>query len=112
MKKLGKIPTTVSYNSVVRSSKYLITLMNPKWKALKHKFIDSLGHWKTLATVARRYLSSPQSSVASNSLFSEIKVIDSNRRRRLLNDKVEMLTFIKCNLLSVKNQLKTNRPHT
>ena len=38
------------------------------------------------------------SSVTSESLFSEIGVIDSNCRRRLLADRIEMLTF---NVLSL-----------
>ena len=85
-------------------------LDEPLMEGPKHKFIEPLEYWKNhkqkysaLATVARRYLSSPPSSIASESLFSETGVIDSNRRRRLLADKIEMLTFIKRNVLSVKS---------
>ena len=71
--------------------------------------MDPLVYWKNnkerypaLAKVAKRYLSVPPSSVPSESLFSETGIIDSNRRRRLLSDHLEMLTFIKHNLVSMK----------
>ena len=107
MKKLGKTPTAIPHNSVEKISKMIsVYLDEPLMEGPKHKFIEPLEYWKNhkqqysaLATVARRYLSSPPISFASESLFSETGVIDSNRRRRLLADKIEMLTFIKRNVL-------------
>ena len=52
--------------------------------------------------MARKYLSALLSSVASESLFSDVGIIDSNRRRCLLAERLEMFTFLKCNLLSMK----------
>ena len=78
---------------------------NPKNK----KFMDPLEYWinnkkryPVLAEVAKKYLSAPPSLVPSESLFSETGIIDSNRRRRLLSERLEMLTFIKHNLVSMK----------
>ena len=76
----------------------------------KHKTITNpLEYWKNnrerypfLADLAIKYLSAPPSSVPSESLFSETGVIDSNRRRQLLSECLEMSTFIKCNLVSTK----------
>ena len=69
-------------------------------------FENPLEYWKTnqqryviLAALARKYLSAPPSSVASESLFSDAGIIDSNRRRCLLAERLEMLTFLKRNLL-------------
>ena len=78
---------------------------NPKSKLFK----NPLEYWKNnkqcyviLAALARKYLSAPPSSVASESLFSDAGIIDSNRRRCLLAERLEMLTFLKRNLLSMK----------
>ena len=110
MKKLGKTPTVIPHTSVEKISKMISDYLDePLMEGPKHdKFIEPLEYWKNhkqqysaLATVARRYLFSPPSSVASKPLFSETGVIDTNRRRRLLADKIEMLTFIKRNVLSV-----------
>jgi len=83
MKRLGKTPT--SHNSMEKISDYLD---EPPKEGPRHRFIEPLEYWKNhkqqysaLATVARRYLSSPPSSVASESLFSETGMIDSNHRR-------------------------------
>ena len=51
-----------------------------------------------LAVMAKKYLSAPPNSVPSESLFSDTGIIDSSRRRCLLAEKLEMLTFIKRNL--------------
>ena len=58
--------------------------------------------YPALAAVAKRYLSAPPSLVPSESLFSKTSIIDSNRRRHLLSEHLEMLTFIKHNLVSMK----------
>ena len=75
---------------------------NPKSKL----FENPLEYWKTnqhryviLAALARKYLSAPPSSIASESLFSDAGIIDSNRRRCLLAERLEMVTFLKRNLL-------------
>jgi len=105
MKKLGNSSTAAaSQNPVERMiSDYLD---EPPMEGPKLKFVKPLEYWKShnqrffvLAKMARKYLSSPASSVASESLFSETGIIDSNRRRRLLAEKIEMLTFIKRNLV-------------
>ena len=56
---------------------------NPKSKLLE----NPLEYWKTnqhryviLAALVRKYLSAPPSSVASESLFSDAGIIDTNRR--------------------------------
>ena len=56
---------------------------NPKSKLFK----NHLEYWKNnkqryviLATLARKYLSAPPSSVALEALFSDVGIIDSNRR--------------------------------
>lgn len=113
MKKLAKPTSSSSSPSSFREKvSTMVTdylkepvIENPKNK----KFMDPLEYWKNnkerypaLAEVAKRYLSAPPSSVPSESLFSETGIIDSNRRRRLLSDRLEMLTFIKHNLVSMK----------
>ena len=69
---------------------YLDELVTENLKS--EKFMDPLEYWinnkeryPVLAEVAKKYLSAPPSSVPSESLFSETDIIDSNRRRRLLN---------------------------
>ena len=77
---------------------------------LKSKlFKNLLEHWKNnkqhyviLAALARKYLPVPLTSVASESLFSDTGIIDSNRRKCLLAERLEMLTFLKYTLLSMK----------
>ena len=76
---------------------------NPKSKLFK----NPLEYWKNnkqryviLAALARKYLSVLLTSVALESLFSDIGI--SNWRRCLLAEKLEMLTFLKHNLLSMK----------
>ena len=79
---------------------------NPK----NNLFKNPMEYWKSneqcysvLAALARKYVSAPPSSVASESLFSDAGIIDSNRRRCLLAERLEMLTFLKCNLLSMEH---------
>ena len=76
---------------------------------LKSKlFKNPLEHWKNkqryviLAALARKYLLVPLTSVASEFLFSDTGTIDSNRRKCLLAERLEMLTFLKQTLLSMK----------
>jgi len=70
--------------------------MNPfdYWRKNKERYF-------MLAVMAQKYLSTPPSSVPSESLFSDTGIIDSSRRRCLLAEKLEMLTFIKRNLMSM-----------
>ena len=69
------------------------TFMNPfdYWRKNKE-------HYSMLAVMAKKYLSAPPSSIPSESLFSDT---GSSRRQCLLAEKLEMLTFIKRNLLSM-----------
>ena len=67
---------------------------------------DPLIFWKNnetakpiLSRLARRYLSAPPGSVPSERLFSLAGDIANNKRNRLLPDKVEMLLFLKKNLV-------------
>ena len=112
VKKLAK-PTSPSSSSSFREKvSTMVTdyLKEPVIENPKHKkFMDPLEYWKNnkerypaLAEVAKRYLSAPLSSVPSKSLFTETGIIDSNQRRCLLSDRLEMLTFIKHNLVSMK----------
>jgi len=78
---------------------------NPK----SNLFQNPMEYWKNneqhyfvLAALAKRYLSAPPSSVAFEFLFSDAGIIDSSRRRCLLAERLEMLTFLKHNLLSMK----------
>ena len=75
------------------------------------KFMNPFDYWRKnkehysmLAVMAKKYLSAPPSSVPSESLFSDTGIIDSSRRRCLLAEKLEMLTFIKRNLMSMPQQ--------
>ena len=54
--------------------------------------------WPILATVARKYLSIPPSSVRSERLFSTVSEVVSDRRNRIDPEKVEMLLFLNKNL--------------
>ena len=79
-------------------------------KPKTYLFKNPMEYWKSneqrysvLAALARKYLSTPPSSVASESLFSDAGIIDSNRRRCLLAKRLEMLTFLKRNLLSMEH---------
>ena len=79
---------------------------NPK----SNLFKNPIEYWKSneqcypvLAALARKYLSSPPSSVTSESLFSDAGIIDSNRRRCLLAERLEVLTFSKRNLLLMEH---------
>ena len=54
--------------------------------------------WPLLATMARKYLSIPPSSVPSERLFSTAGEVMSDRRNRLAPEKVEMLLFLNKNL--------------
>ena len=72
------------------------------------RFMNPFDYWRKnkeryfiLAAMAKKYLSAPPSSVPSESLFSNTGIIDSSRRRCLLAEKIEMLTFIKRNLTSM-----------
>lgn len=58
---------------------------------------DNKQRFCALYNVAQNYLSCPAASVASESLFSVTGNIDSNKRRRLLTDRIEQLSFIKWN---------------
>ena len=67
---------------------------------------DPLQWWKTnghhfpsLPAVARRFLSAPSTSVASERLFSAAGNIYTDKRHSLLPDKAEKLLFIKRNLV-------------
>ena len=51
-----------------------------------------------LASLARKYLSAPPGSVASERLFSTAADIADEKRNRLAAEKVEMLLFLKKNL--------------
>ena len=72
------------------------TFMNPfdYWRKNKE-------HYSMLVVMVKKYLSAPPSSIPSESLFSDTGLIDSSRRQCLLAEKLEMLTFIKRNLLSM-----------
>ena len=108
IKKLSKSPgltPTVNFRDRMSAmiSEYIHepVIDNPKSKLFK----NPLEYWKNnkqryviLAALARKYLSAPPSSVASESLFSDAGIIDSNRRRCLLAERLEMLTFLKHNL--------------
>ena len=59
---------------------------NPKSKLFKNPleyWKNNKQHFVILVALARKYLSAPPSSVASESLFSDVGIIDSNRRRCL-----------------------------
>ena len=108
IKKLSKSPgltPTVNFRDRMSAmiSEYIHepVIDNPKSKLFK----NPLEYWKNnkqryviLAALARKYLSALPSSVASESLFSDAGIIDSNRRRCLLAERLEMLTFLKRNL--------------
>jgi len=58
-------------------------------------------HYSMLAVMALKYLSAPPNSVPLESLFSDTGIFDSSRRRCLLAEKLEILIFIKWNLMSM-----------
>ena len=67
--------------------------------------LDPLDWWKVnqqkyprVADIARRYLSSPSTSVPSERLFSSAGDLYSDSRNRLLGQRADMLLFIKHNL--------------
>jgi len=73
----------------------------PPLEGPKFKFVKPLGSLMiSISLFWWKYLSSPPSSIASESLFSKTGIIDSNRRRPLLGEKIEVLTFIKRNLIT------------
>jgi len=106
MKRLRSSSTVASQSTNVE--KMITDYFNePPLESPKLKFLKPLEYWKShnqhfsvLAYIARKYLSSPPSSIASESLCTETGIIDSNRRRRLLVEKIEMLTFIKRNFIT------------
>jgi len=51
-----------------------------------------------LAAEAKRYLSAPLTSVASERLFSSAAQVYTDRRYRVLSKRVDMLLFVKHNL--------------
>lgn len=57
--------------------------------------------WPFLAQLARRNLSAPIGSVASERAFKVAKNISSDERTRLLPENVEMLLFLKFNLRAI-----------
>ena len=59
---------------------------------------DNKTKFPTISAIALRFLHCPPSSVASESLFSSTGNIDGPKRRSLLTEKIEMLTFIKRNI--------------
>ena len=77
MKKLGSSSTVASQSTNVEK---MITdyLNEPPLEDPKLKFVKPLEYWKShdqqfsvLTNIARKYLSSPPNSIASESLFSE-----------------------------------------
>lgn len=72
---------------------------------------DPTVYWKEnhnrfplVAPVARRFLSAPASSVASEQLFSTAKIVFDSRRCRLSAHKAEMLVFLSRNLPLINYQ--------
>ena len=59
------------------------------------------GRFPTLASVARRYLGAPCTSVASERLFSSAGQVFTDQRNRLAAERAEMLLFIKHNLPAI-----------
>ena len=114
IKKLSKPPgstPTVNFRDRMSAmiSEYINEpiIDNPKSKLFK----NPLEHWKNnkqlyviLAALARKYLSAPLSSVASEALFSDAEIIDSKKRRCLLAERLEMFIFLKHNLLFCKRK--------
>ena len=83
--------------------------VNPE-KVIKQRN-DPLQYWKTnehskpiLSKLARKFLCAPPGSVASERLFSTAADIADGKRNRLLSEKVEMLLFLKKNLLLLNFQ--------
>lgn len=58
------------------------------------------SRYPLLSSVARRFLSAPPTSVASERLFSSAGDVLTDSRSRLLPEKAEMLIFLKVNLNS------------
>jgi len=59
------------------------------------------GRFPTLASVARRYLGAPCTSVASKRLLSSAGQVLTDQRNRLAAERAEMLLFIKHNLAAI-----------
>ena len=58
-------------------------------------------HFPRLARIARKYLVIPATSAMSESMFSRMGLILTNRRSYLTPDKAEKLIFINCNLKTI-----------
>ena len=59
---------------------------------------DNARLYPQVAGVARRFLSAPATSVPSEGLFSASGLVDTDRRNRLLPERVDMLLFIRHNI--------------
>ena len=59
-------------------------------------------HFPNVACVAKRYLSAPATSVASERLFSAAALIYTDRRNPLMVKRADMLLFVKHNLPLIK----------
>ena len=59
---------------------------------------ENVKRYPDVATVARRFLSAPSTSVPSERLFSSAGLVYTDRRNHLLPERAEMLLFVKHNL--------------
>ena len=91
-----------TYNSLV--DKYLTEPLIPFHRANSYIWwAENKTRFPPLAQLALRYLSSPPTSVPSETLFSTAGDIYDEKRNRLAPERAEMLMFIKKNLLLVKS---------
>jgi len=91
-------PTTGSASAKAELAAYLNEDVIPRTESSTAWWAANAARFLVLAIEAKRYLSAPPTSVASERLFSSAAQVYTDRRFRLLPKRADMLLFIKHNL--------------
>jgi len=95
-------PTTASAAVDAELAVYLSDDVIPRTESPTAWWAANAARFPVLVVEAKRFLSSPPTSVASERLFSSAAQIYTDRRSRLLTKRADMLLFVKHNLPVVK----------